>query len=244
MHRAWISAGLVGLMSEMGLGRAKTVLKAVSYRAGTRASQATIAAISGLIPTMFMARVRLWARTERARSTKQPGRRASRKMESRPCAMRAIFSPSPAIRPRTKRVVNSPTESRENHNSGSVLTRQGQNAKSRSATGVSGLSPAPNIKRLMSTRPPVMGRMMSSLPSDRRAAELMLLSVVNAEAATEASIRPRLFHFRSAPDSRHLDERRISSVRGRFGEGHTPHDPAFILAQKQGYNAYCDRLDS
>jgi hypothetical protein len=32
----------------------------------------------------------------------------------------------------------------------------------------------------MSTRPSVMGPMVSSLPSNRRAAELMLLSVVNA----------------------------------------------------------------
>ena len=32
----------------------------------------------------------------------------------------------------------------------------------------------------ISTRPSVMGPMMSSLPSERRAAELMLLSVVNA----------------------------------------------------------------
>jgi hypothetical protein len=32
----------------------------------------------------------------------------------------------------------------------------------------------------MSTRPSVMGPMMSSLPSERHAAELMLLSVVNA----------------------------------------------------------------
>jgi len=33
---------------------------------------------------------------------------------------------------------------------------------------------------LMSTQPSVMGLMMSSLPSERHAAELMLLSVVNA----------------------------------------------------------------
>ena len=32
----------------------------------------------------------------------------------------------------------------------------------------------------MGTRPSVMGPMMSSLPSERHAAELMLLSVVNA----------------------------------------------------------------
>jgi hypothetical protein len=36
----------------------------------------------------------------------------------------------------------------------------------------------------MSTRPSVMGPAMSSLPSDRHAAELTLLSVVGAEAAT------------------------------------------------------------
>ena len=36
----------------------------------------------------------------------------------------------------------------------------------------------------MSTRPSVMGPVMSSLPSDRHAAELTLLSVVGAEAAT------------------------------------------------------------
>jgi hypothetical protein len=36
----------------------------------------------------------------------------------------------------------------------------------------------------MSTRPSVMGPVMSSLPSDRHVAELTLLSVVGAEAAT------------------------------------------------------------
>ena len=37
---------------------------------------------------------------------------------------------------------------------------------------------------LMSIRPSVMGPVMSSLPSDRHGAELTLLSVVGAEAAT------------------------------------------------------------
>ncbi|MDA9491190.1 hypothetical protein XI08_19460 [Bradyrhizobium sp. CCBAU 11361] len=36
------------------------------------------------------------------------------------------------------------------------------------------------LTTLMSTRPSVMGPIMSSLPSERHAAELMLLSVVNA----------------------------------------------------------------
>jgi len=39
---------------------------------------------------------------------------------------------------------------------------------------------ADRTARFMTTRPSVMGPMMSSLPSKRRAAELMLLSVVNA----------------------------------------------------------------
>ena len=38
----------------------------------------------------------------------------------------------------------------------------------------------PDDARFMSTRSSVMGPMMSSLPSERHAAELMLLSVVNA----------------------------------------------------------------
>ena len=38
--------------------------------------------------------------------------------------------------------------------------------------------------RFMSTRPSVMGPMRSSPPCDRHAAELTLLSVVDAEAAT------------------------------------------------------------
>jgi len=38
--------------------------------------------------------------------------------------------------------------------------------------------------RIMSTRPSVMGPMRSSPPCDRHAAELTLLSVVDAEAAT------------------------------------------------------------
>jgi hypothetical protein len=47
-------------MSLMGLGRVKTVSKGV--RSGSQeaqASQTAIAAISGLIPTIFMTRVRL-----------------------------------------------------------------------------------------------------------------------------------------------------------------------------------------
>jgi hypothetical protein len=44
----------------MGLGRVKTVLKDVGPGSqDLRMSQAAIAAISGLIPTMFMTRVRL-----------------------------------------------------------------------------------------------------------------------------------------------------------------------------------------
>jgi hypothetical protein len=39
-------------------------------------------------------------------------------------------------------------------------------------------------RRFMSTRPSVMGPVMSSLPDYRHAAELTLLSVVGAEAAT------------------------------------------------------------
>jgi hypothetical protein len=46
-------------------------------------------------------------------------------------------------------------------------------------------------RRFMSTRPSVMGPMMSSLPSERRAAELMLLSVVDALAATSCCQRER-----------------------------------------------------
>jgi hypothetical protein len=47
-------------MSQMGLGRVKTVLKETgSESQGPVRFQATIAAISGLIPTMFMTRVRL-----------------------------------------------------------------------------------------------------------------------------------------------------------------------------------------
>jgi hypothetical protein len=45
----------------MGLGRAKTVSKGGGSLGSqeARVSQATITAISGLIPTMFMTRVRL-----------------------------------------------------------------------------------------------------------------------------------------------------------------------------------------
>jgi hypothetical protein len=44
----------------------------------------------------------------------------------------------------------------------------------------SGLGRKADTGAFMSTRPSVMGPMMSSLPSERHAAELMLLSVVNA----------------------------------------------------------------
>ena len=43
---------------------------------------------------------------------------------------------------------------------------------------------AVTIRDFMSTRPSVMGPMRSSPPCDRHAAELTLLSVVDAEAAT------------------------------------------------------------
>ena len=43
----------------------------------------------------------------------------------------------------------------------------------------------------MSTRPSVMGPMRSSPPGDRHAAELALLSVVSAEAATLCHLRER-----------------------------------------------------
>lgn len=47
-------------MSAMGLGRVKTVLEGIWHgRQETRSSQTSIAAISGLIPTMFMTLVRL-----------------------------------------------------------------------------------------------------------------------------------------------------------------------------------------
>jgi hypothetical protein len=47
-------------MSVLGLGRVKTALRgALSQGAGMGVFQATIAAISGLIPMMFIARVRL-----------------------------------------------------------------------------------------------------------------------------------------------------------------------------------------
>jgi len=46
--------------SALGLGRVKTALKWVGSKSRKpRAFQAAIAAISGLIPTMFMTRVRL-----------------------------------------------------------------------------------------------------------------------------------------------------------------------------------------
>ena len=43
----------------MGLGRVKTPPREVGEKPGPARFQATIAAISGLIPTMFMTRVRL-----------------------------------------------------------------------------------------------------------------------------------------------------------------------------------------
>jgi hypothetical protein len=47
------------MMSELGLGRVKTLPGEVGDKPGPVRSQATIAAISGLVPTMFMTRVRL-----------------------------------------------------------------------------------------------------------------------------------------------------------------------------------------
>ena len=44
---------------------------------------------------------------------------------------------------------------------------------------------------VMSTRPSVMGRIRSSPPNDRHVAELTLLSVVSAEAATLCCQRER-----------------------------------------------------
>jgi hypothetical protein len=68
------------LTSPMGLGRVETALKEVgSESQEPRVSQAAIAAISGLIPTMFMTRVRLYARTERAISAATFGRVLVRK---------------------------------------------------------------------------------------------------------------------------------------------------------------------
>ena len=47
-------------MSQMGLGRVKTAQEGRRYpEQKSRGSQAAIAAISDLIPTMFMTRVRL-----------------------------------------------------------------------------------------------------------------------------------------------------------------------------------------
>ena len=67
-------------MSAQGLGRVETALKEVgSGSQEPRVSQAAIAAISGLIPTMFMTRVRLYARTERAISAATFGRVLVRK---------------------------------------------------------------------------------------------------------------------------------------------------------------------
>jgi len=47
----------------------------------------------------------------------------------------------------------------------------------------------------MSTRPSVMGPMMSSLPSERHAAELVLLSVVNAWLPHHAVYRQQLGQY-------------------------------------------------
>src|ERR1700758_5671301 len=64
----------------LGLGRVETALKEVgSGSQEPRVSQAAIAAISGLIPTMFMTRVRLYAGTERAISAATFGRVLVRK---------------------------------------------------------------------------------------------------------------------------------------------------------------------
>jgi hypothetical protein len=46
-------------MSELDLGRVKTSEEDAGYEVQDWASQAAIAAMSGLIPTMFMTRVRL-----------------------------------------------------------------------------------------------------------------------------------------------------------------------------------------
>jgi hypothetical protein len=46
-------------MCELGLGRVKTSEEDAGYEVQDWASQAAIAAMSGLIPTMFMTRVRL-----------------------------------------------------------------------------------------------------------------------------------------------------------------------------------------
>jgi hypothetical protein len=46
-------------MPAMGLGRVKTSEEDAGYEVQDWASQAAIAAMSGLIPTMFMTRVRL-----------------------------------------------------------------------------------------------------------------------------------------------------------------------------------------
>jgi hypothetical protein len=46
-------------MSGLGLGRVKTALAMSPWQSAQVVSQATIAAISGLIPTMFITRVRL-----------------------------------------------------------------------------------------------------------------------------------------------------------------------------------------
>jgi hypothetical protein len=46
-------------MSALGLGRVKTPPREGGEKQGLVRSQAAIAAISGLVPTMFMARVRL-----------------------------------------------------------------------------------------------------------------------------------------------------------------------------------------
>lgn len=47
------------LSSAMGLGRVKTLFRGSREKAGPDRPQAAIAAINGLVPTMFITRVRL-----------------------------------------------------------------------------------------------------------------------------------------------------------------------------------------
>lgn len=51
--------GPIGCESGLGLGRVKTPFGGVGQKRGPVRSQAAIAAISGLVPMMFMTRVRL-----------------------------------------------------------------------------------------------------------------------------------------------------------------------------------------
>jgi hypothetical protein len=76
----------------MGLGRVKAALRDVGRGSpGASRSQATMAAISGLILTMFMTRVRLWARTEGAISAATFGSALVRKCVA---PMRAFIVPN------------------------------------------------------------------------------------------------------------------------------------------------------